>query len=331
MLVMFPCGSCSRHLRDSETSCPFCGAQQRLAPSSVRPHIGAFALVAALLGSAACASNPSGDGQTTTTNTTTSDTTTDVSTSTDDTEVTTGDDTITDTQNTSGSFYAGPDIDFININECDPWVQDCPEGEKCVPKADSGPWWDANACVSILGDGGVGDPCTYGGPVDATDDCGPESVCWNSQGGGDGAGTCMPYCTGTPDDPICELEGTACMISNEGSINLCLQTCNPLDVDACPAGEACAWVRSGFFCNVPLAPGMQGDSCEYEPMDCSSGLQCLDAEVIPGCASEKCCTSMCDVTAQPDPCVDVGLECVVFFDEAPPGLEDVGVCIAPAP
>ena len=300
-----------------------------MARSFARLHVGAFALIAALLGSTACATNPSSDdGQTTTSNG--NDTVTDVSTNTDESDVTTGDDSLTDTDDPSTSFYAGP-TDVISVDECDPFAQDCPDGEKCVPKADEGPWWEINACVPVLGDGGVGDPCSYGGPLEGTDDCDADTLCWNPHGDdGVAVGTCVPFCSGTADDPICEVEGTACMISNQGSINLCLQHCHPLE-DGCPVGEACAWVRNDFYCHVPLAPGMQGDTCEHEPVDCNPGVQCVPAEALSGCEGTGCCTSYCDITADPGPCVELGLVCVGMFENAqpPPGYEDVGLCLTP--
>src|SRR5690606_11833000 len=62
---------------------------------------------------------------------------------------------------------------------CDPWVQDCLEGEKCVPYASDGNNWNANRCVMVKGDGQLGDTCTWDGIVEASDSCGSDSHCWD--------------------------------------------------------------------------------------------------------------------------------------------------------
>jgi hypothetical protein len=116
------------------------------APSSrpVSPCFGTLALAVALLGSTACAKDPGTDGSTA--GTTTSMTTTNATESGEpsDTSATTGDgdgdgDTTNESISTSGSFYAGPEIDYGGgPYGCDPWVQDCPDGEKCVPYSTDG-------------------------------------------------------------------------------------------------------------------------------------------------------------------------------------------------
>ena len=47
-------------------------------------------------------------------------------------------------------------------------------------------------------------------------------------------------------------------------------------------------------------------------------------------AQTGCCTPYCPVDGGPDPC-NMGEECVAFFVEgmAPPGYENVGVCVVP--
>src|SRR5262245_29604034 len=51
-----------------------------------------------------------------------------------------------------------PMTDTMAVSECDPWAQDCPEGEKCVAYGSTGGNWDANKCVLVTGDGQQGDP-----------------------------------------------------------------------------------------------------------------------------------------------------------------------------
>ena len=334
MMVMIPCPSCNRHLREVEVACPFCGARQRAASlleaPGVAASLGAFALVAAMLGTSACVRDPldaNASSTTTTTSTTTDDS---VETSTDD-----GTESLTDpttTTDPSGSFYAGPEVD-TQPAPCDPFVQDCPEGEKCMPVSSTGETWDSNLCLPILGDGATGDPCNYAGIVAATDDCYIGEICWNTQEV-DGAlvGTCHDLCQGSLDAPTCP-DGSVCLIANAGVITVCMQTCDPL-MQACPEGQSCAWTGSlsEFVCLVDASDDPQGQPCN-DAGACDTGLACVSADVVPNCDSGNgCCTAWCDTTDQ-DACVDLGLACLPYFEQgaAPMGYETLGVCGDPGP
>jgi Mg-chelatase subunit ChlD len=119
-----------------------------------------------------------------------------------------------------------PFSDFGAVAECDPFAQDCPEGEKCVAYASTGGQLDANKCVVVTGSGIAGDPCNYGGVVEASDDCNEVSYCWDVV---ETMGSCTQFCDGTADDPQCP-EGLECLIAYEGSINLCVDP-NGSDTD----------------------------------------------------------------------------------------------------
>ena len=328
---MIPCPACKRHLRAHEFSCPFCAADLTgtAATSPIRHNLGAFALTAAFgLGLVACAGDPaaSDDGQTTTsqgddstgesTTTATTDPTTSTTASETGTDTSDGND---DDWSSSGSFYAVPE-DFSGVSECDPWLQDCPDGEKCVPYASTGGTWDANKCVPILGDGAPGDPCTSTGLIEATDDCDADSVCWHA--GPDQPGACTSFCA--PDPPSCEAD-QACMIANRGSINLCLDACDPLGQD-CDSGFGCFFVSAVFVCMVATEAPL-GEPCGYVN-DCPAASVCVAAEQLPGCAGESCCAAYCSLSepacAQPD------TTCVALFEpsEPPTPFDDVGLCRA---
>jgi hypothetical protein len=218
-----------------------------------------------------------------------------------------------------------PMTDTMAVSECDPWVQDCPEGEKCVAYGSTGGNWDANKCVPVTGSGQEGDPCTYGGTVESTDDCGATSWCWNVNM--DGVGTCTSFCEGTPDDPLCD-PGFGCSIANNGSINICLQSCDPLLQD-CEGENVCFYDFSGnFVCAFGADMIPTGEPCGFIN-DCAPGNVCLDAATLPTCNGASCCGAFCDLS---DPaCATGGTECTAFFEEgtAPPGYESVGVCIIP--
>jgi hypothetical protein len=215
--------------------------------------------------------------------------------------------------------------DMIDIAECDPWAQDCPEGEKCVAYGSTGGNWDRNKCVTVMGSGQEGDPCTYSNTLESTDDCGPDTWCWNVNM--DNVGTCTPFCEGNPDNPLCD-PGFGCTIANEGSINLCLQRCDPLLQD-CQGEDICFYDFSGnFVCVFGTDMIPTGEPCGFIN-DCAAGNICLDATVLPSCNDANCCGAFCDL-ANPT-CELQKTECTAFFDQgtAPPGYESVGVCIIP--
>ncbi len=229
-----------------------------------------------------------------------------------------------DSDTTTGVFV--PDEDIAGATSCDAWAQDCPEDEKCVAYASSGGTWDANKCVPINGDGQVGDPCMYTSSAESTDDCGAGTWCWDVNA--EGVGTCTALCSGSPDSPICD-PGTSCSIANNGSINLCLQSCNPLLQDCPVDGTSCFWDGGAFVCANATQDLPAGEPCGFIN-DCIAGTICLAPEAFPTCdGASGCCGEFCDLT---DPtCTISGTECAAFFEEgtAPPGYEDVGVCAIP--
>ncbi|MFV8753120.1 ribulose phosphate epimerase [Nannocystaceae bacterium ST9] len=269
--------------------------------------------------------NPGSGSETTSTSTSTS--TTDSGSESTQSEGTDTDDSVDSLDERGLSFYAGPDYDEA-VPECDPFAQDCPDGEKCVPYSTrEGGTWDFNKCVPVLGDGEPGDPCVWAGAVDATDDCGASSICWNAtEVEGQLVGTCAPLCGGTALEPICA-PGTTCLITNDASITICQPTCDPLAQD-CGEGLGCYWLFPDFFCIFTAAVNLSiGEPCHHLN-DCTPGNTCVDLFELPGCDG-ACCTSWCDLS---DPvCSLAQTECVAFFDvgEAPAGLEQLGVCALP--
>jgi hypothetical protein len=320
---VIPCPECKRHLRESELRCLFCGADVKAANVDAGSRsFGAFVIAAFVcLGSSACAKDPSADGNTTTTNTTVDDSSDTGMTS--ETTATDTDDETTNTTTPSGSFYAPPD-DFTPSLGCDPWVQDCPEGEKCVPYSSTGGNWDANKCVPVTGSGSPGDACTYGGTVEATDDCDGTSICWDVMLVDDQPiGTCTPFCTGLPDAPSCGPD-TTCLIGYEGSVNVCINLCDPLAQD-CGAGLGCYWEGEAFVCVATPGELELGDACEFIN-DCPPGGFCAAAAQLPACAGDGCCTAYCSIVGADCP---AGTECVPFFEEPVAGFEDLGICALP--
>ncbi|KIG12352.1 hypothetical protein DB30_01543 [Enhygromyxa salina] len=317
-------------------ACPFCGATQQAISSPLRSTIAGFVLVAAtMLGSSACARNPSmsDEGNTTTTNGDSTETVSDSSSS--ETETSTmgdGDgDTSDQSSNASLSFYACAPTDDWWVSDCDPFAQDCPEGEKCVPYASTGSNLDSNKCVPVTGSQAAGEPCAYGGVVEASDDCDQDSHCFHiEENDGSATGTCTAFCKGTPDDPLCE-EGSACLIDYDGSLTLCLDTCHPLMQD-CVDGHACKWLGNAFLCELESDnAAATGDPCD-DVNTCASGNLCADVDFVPGCQGGSCCTEFCDTADQNFVCSNPQTECVPFFEEPemqPPGFETIGLCVTP--
>ena len=247
---------------------------------------------------------------------------------------TTDPDPTTETETSGGTLTTNfvPNEDYPDPNECDSFLQDCAPGEKCVPYSTTGGTWDANKCVPVMGDQAPGEPCTYGGTADATDDCDATSGCWDVQDiEGEMVGICLAFCTGSPDDPMCE-EGTTCLISADGPIAYCVYTCDPLLQD-CNPGLGCYWAGSGFNCIFSSEETPIGEPCGFVN-SCANGSLCTSGEFVPGCEESACCSQWCDL-GDPSPQCDAlpGSECLPFFEDgtARPGYENVGICILPDP
>jgi hypothetical protein len=237
------------------------------------------------------------------------------------------------TGNDTATFIMRPDGGNVS-NECDIWAQDCPEAEKCMPWAnDGGDSWNATRCSPVdAAPGQPGDACSVeGSGVSGIDDCDIASMCWNVDNETN-MGVCVGFCEGSEANPVCPDPGTGCSISNEGTLILCLPYCDPLLQD-CSDTEACYPEENGFFCSPDASgdDGGYGDACEYLNV-CDAGLFCADAVVVPDCGSSSgCCSEYCDISDPMPVCMGVGQECTSYYEDnqAPPGYENVGVCVIP--
>jgi hypothetical protein len=218
--------------------------------------------------------------------------------------------------------------------DCDPGLQDCPEGLKCTPYV-SEPGYccvDATKCVPIIGDQGYGDICTR---TEDNDDCQKGLFCMTQTSGSTGEGTCLEMCS--PDDPdACEISGGECVVYADGVMPLCELSCDPLLQD-CSAWFGCYPSADTFVCAAPThepGEGNDGDDC-YMVQSCLPGLVCVVADASAGCTdTDACCTPFCDLsqgTTTNPKCTDPDEECVSWFDEgmAPVGYENVGACLLP--
>lgn len=213
---------------------------------------------------------------------------------------------------------------------CALWKQDCPEGQKCIPY---GPGLVQTRCVPLAPlPVGPLKPCVASGAGDEiVDDCDESSICWFIDGGDyQGDGLCLPLCH--PDHLQCA-DGSLCIsITVLSELYQCLPLCDPR-VPSCPGSSSCQYdLGEQFSCNWSFDQRTYGEPCGAIAQ-CVDGLTCGAAIDIPGCASDFCCTSFCDVSA-PNTCPDAPTqECLSYFENlggrSPPGFEDIGVCAIP--
>ena len=192
--------------------------------------------------------------------------------------------------------------------------------------------WNATKCSPVdAAPGQEGDECTVtGSATDGIDSCDKHLLCWylNDMN----VGTCINMCTGSEEAPSCP-GGQSCDVSNNGSLILCLTTCDPL-VQSCPDGQICFFDGlDNFICDFDASgeEGQYGDACAFINV-CDYGLFCAAQETVPDCVSgDGCCSPYCDLTL-PNTCPGAPLqECVPWYNEgmAPPGQENIGACQIP--
>jgi hypothetical protein len=225
------------------------------------------------------------------------------------------------------AFVSADDVG-IDGTMCDPWAQDCPRGEKCLPWAnDGGHSWNATHCSPVADDPQAdGESCTaFDGPFGGNDDCAVGSMCfWVDER--TNFGECVAMCIGSLDRPSCADGITPCTLSSDGLPAVCLPVCDPIEQD-CSEGSGCYFVHDRFECDPDVSgvTGAPGDACDAAGA-CDPGAVCVLGTAVPDCATQTCCAAFCDLTAPS--CAD-GLECIAWHDdgEAPPGEEDVGACL----
>jgi hypothetical protein len=221
-----------------------------------------------------------------------------------------------------GGFVMPPDGGVIG--QCDPYLQDCPRGEKCTSYvATPGQMTvDATKCVPILGDDLWGEPCER---FADNDTCALGFFCMTDVSGNTGMGTCLEYCS--PGIPC--VFGGQCFPFNDGVLPVCEVLCDPILQD-CPEGQGCYAAFDNFVCAMPGAPegqGNDGDPC-FTIQSCNPGLLCRLGTA--GCPTDgACCTPVCELSGPAEQCADPAEDCVPALADPPPGLQDVGYCGVP--
>ncbi len=227
---------------------------------------------------------------------------------------------------------------------CDPARQDCPDDTKCTAWSNNGSthWWNTNKCVPYPdAPRGIGEGCTVeGSPTTGVDDCDRGAICWYADPE-TLEGECVAFCTLDGSEYRCDDPSKTCAVLADGALPLCLDPCDPLAADACPAGRACVpvdYAQRTFVC-IPAGTATAGAPC-VDPVDCAPGHLCLSQTEVPGCIGDPgagCCAPYCD-PSQPgadDTCAgsfaEPGAACLPIDPEGtlphePPG---VGVCALP--
>jgi hypothetical protein len=143
-------------------------------------------------------------------------------------------------------------------------------------------------------------------------------------------GACVEFCNAMM---TCD-NGGACAVYNDGSLPICLITCDPL-VQDCPMGQGCyaSATSNDFVCfkySGMNGEGAPGDPCNYLNQ-CQPGTACLAPEAVEGCGAQSgCCSPFCDLSdADPNANCNPTEVCEAWFADPPPDYVDVGVCAVP--
>jgi hypothetical protein len=238
----------------------------------------------------------------------------------------------------SGYFCpgVGGDCEPEKNLECDPGLQDCPDGEKCTAYAENpgSCCVDATKCVDIIGDLQLGDVCNR---MPENDDCAKGLFCMTQTSGDTGDGVCRAFCdinnpASCTDAGLPEAD---CIAYNDGVLPLCAEPCDPLGGgDDChnPEDLCVPNPAGGFVCVLDASGGLgsYGASCQTHDA-CNQGLFCADAGIVLNCGSQGCCSEFCDVN-EPNTCagMDDAQLCIPWWEEGlPPELAHVGGCAIP--
>ncbi|MCA9603362.1 MAG: hypothetical protein KC417_15120, partial [Myxococcales bacterium] len=102
-------------------------------------------------------------------------------------------------------------------------------------------------------------------------------------------------------------------IVNEGSITLCIDTCDPL-LQACGEGLGCFWTNNDFNCVFTAGDIAEAQPCGYVN-DCAPGLVCTGTGI-------RTCKRVCSIGSDDVPCPGDSQHCIAYA-YSPAGT---GVC-----
>ncbi|MEX1369103.1 MAG: hypothetical protein AB1Z98_38605 [Nannocystaceae bacterium] len=239
---MKSCPGCQRHVRPSESTCPFCAAALRETGAPLLAILGLASMMIGCSDDGLESGEGGGSGSTTVASSTGSPGNTVTSgesetTGSFETTAVDSDDTAVDSGGGAGFIYGAPDGGDAGF-DCDLVANDCPKGEKCSPWAnDGGDEWNATRCVPVAdAPVGPGEACaTEGSPVSGFDDCEIGSVCVDVDPG-TLEGVCEAMCAGMLNS--CPDVGDVCILTSPALVPLCYLECDPL-MPECPRAEIC--------------------------------------------------------------------------------------------
>jgi len=155
---------------------------------------------------------------------------------------------------------------------------------------------------------------------DGLDDCAAGSVCL-----GDEAGTCRPLCESESD-----CTGALCIEDPFAGVPHCANDCSPFE-PSCASGLQCRRQSDRFSCidPVPGDDGGPGEPCSIiDDAGCAGGLVCISGALVPGCGTQGCCVTLCDLDAQST--CSAPTTCTPALESPAPGFEAIGACFVPA-
>ncbi len=213
--------------------------------------------------------------------------------------------------------------------ECDLAAQNCDTDDACKPRTSTlDGVWDTTACSPLPPDPSrIGEPCEKSfSPFSGIDSCEAGAMCWEV--GRDGIGTCIEFCGALRPEQACSSPTATCAVGNEGSVAVCLPSCNPLE-PSCGERQGCYPTSALDFGCVLEGTPLSMTSWLIHPF-CPPGSFALGPSVEKGCVEdEPCCAAFCDLNAA-DGC-EPEETCVPYFDdltEVDASLHAVGQCVA---
>lgn len=224
----------------------------------------------------------------------------------------------------SGAVECDEDPGVPPRGQCNAFVQDCPDDERCVPSPTGE---STSTCISGFGDLGEGQPCDTKAP--GFDNCGPGLLCAALDSTGH---RCYPFCGCGPDHPTCA-PGSLCSLAPDRSWGVCGPPCDPLG-DDCPAGSILGNLgchtapgSGGFVCSTATDPSADpGDPCDADA-ECHDGQGCVPALRAPACEGlvGNCCVELCDVRVAG--ACEAGRACAAWYEGTASDCDQsVGYC-----
>ncbi|MCA9648811.1 MAG: hypothetical protein KC501_02825 [Myxococcales bacterium] len=221
---------------------------------------------------------------------------------------------------TDGNDEDAADATGNGMAACDPVTQsNCEMDEKCTALVTGGAV--TYACVADPGGLNPSSPCTPS-HEDGIDGCSAGYACLADEAEN---GLCAPLCESSTD-----CAQGVCIPAPESAIPYCADDCSPFG-SVCPSPLACRRNDDRFSCRfvgIDDIGGVGSPCVQTDDGGCASGLVCLPGALVPDCASDNCCVSVCDLS-EADPCVAPST-CNPVIEGPAPGFEDIGACFVPA-